>query len=234
MKHHDNITLQSAAANARRALRRALALLPLALMALALGLASCSEATDETEEYPDWRNTNTAYWNNLYTQAQQRIAAGDTTWKIYKSWSIPDTLRTDNTYSIIVHVLKEGTGSGSPLYTDSVRVHYKGRLLPSASYPNGREFDSSWNKATSTATAAPAQFAVAGLYDGFATALQRMHIGDEWEVYMAWPLGAGTKGNAAIPAYSVLTFDINLVAYFRAGTPVPNFHAKRGTDWVSE
>ncbi len=204
-----------------------LRLLPLLLLAL-VGLASCSEESDDVEEFPNWEETNTTEWNTIYSTATQRIAAGDSSWKIFKSWSIEDTLETENTYYIVVHVNEEGTGSGCPLYTDSVRCHYKGHLLPSTSYPDGYEFDSSWGSATSTETAAPAQFVVSDLVDGFATALQNMHIGDDWEVYVPWPLGYGTTGSSSIPGYSVLIFDIQLVSYYRAGQDVPDFKAKEG------
>ena len=211
----------------------AFALLPFLFLA-ALFISSCSDSTDEVEEYPNWQSTNVAYWNETYASATQKIAAGDTSWKIYKSWNYEDTLHSENTSYIVVHVLNEGTGSGSPLYTDSVRVHYRGRLLPSTSYPNGYEFDSSWKNATSEDTAIPAQFLVSSLTDGFATALQHMKIGDEWEVYVPWTLAYGTSGTTAIPGYSVLIFTIKLVAYYRAGTEVPDTRATSVGTWVTE
>ncbi|MBM6992352.1 MAG: FKBP-type peptidyl-prolyl cis-trans isomerase [Prevotella sp.] len=208
-------------------------LLPFFLFSFLL-FTSCSEASDDVEEFPDWQNTNTTKWNSIYAQAAEKIAAGDTSWKIIKSWNYEDTLHSENTSYIVVHVIEEGTGSGSPLYTDSVRVNYKGSLLPSTSYPNGYEFDSSWDNATSDSTTAPAQLLVSSLSDGFATALQHMHIGDEWEVYVPWTLGYGTSGSGSIPGYSVLIFDIELLSYYRAGYDVPDFKAKAQRMWVTE
>ncbi len=202
-------------------------LLPLFLFTLLLSFASCSEESDDVEEFPNWQSTNEAYWDSLYTATQQKIAAGDTSWKIIRSWSLEEAQATANTDYIIVHVVTAGTGSGSPLYTDSVRVHYTGKLLPSTSYPTGYQFDSSYGKATSTATAAPAQFLVGGLVKGFATALQNMCIGDEWEVYIPYQLGYGTSGSSSIPGYSTLIFNIILVSYYRAGYDVPDFKAKQ-------
>jgi FKBP-type peptidyl-prolyl cis-trans isomerase FklB len=199
-----------------------------------LCFTSCSESDDTVEEYPDWQNYNSTQWNQIYADATQRIAAGDTSWKIIKNWSIEDSLHTENTAYIVVHVLNEGTGAGSPLYTDSVRVHYTGWLLPSTSYNTdgkGYMFDTSLPSGTTEETAAPAQFLVSGLTDGFATALQNMHIGDEWEVYVPWTLGYGTAGSSTIPGYSVLIFDIKLLSYYRAGYDVPDFKGKNG--WVT-
>lgn len=206
---------------------KALVALPLFLFAFLLLPVSCSEESDEVEEYPNWEKTNTDYWNTLYAETTERIAAGDTSWKILKKWSLPDTTHTANTQYVVVHVLNEGTGSGSPLYTDSVRVHYTGRLLPSTSYKNGYQFDSSFTDGSSAETSAPAQFLVSQLTDGFSTAVQHMHIGDKWEVYVPSDLGYGDSGSGSIiPGHSVLIFEIQLVSYYRAGTDVPDFQAK--------
>ena len=141
--------------------------------------ASCAENADKEDEFPHWQETNLKEWNSVYAQAKERAAAGDPAWKVIRSWNYEETQHGDNTQYIVAHVLKEGTGSGCPLYTDSVRVHYVGRLLPSASYPKGYEFDSSWKHASSMDMAVPAKFAVSALKAGFATALQHMHVGDE-------------------------------------------------------
>ena len=206
---------------------KALVALPLFLFAFLLLPVSCSVESDEVEEFPHWEKTNTDYWNNLYAETTQRIAAGDTDWKILKKWSLPDSLHTANTQYIIVHVLNVGSGSGSPLFTDSVRVHYTGHLLPSTSYENGYQFNTSFKNGATAETSAPAQFLVSQLTDGFATAVQHMHIGDKWEVYVPSDLGYGDTGNGgSIPGHSVLVFDIQLVSYYRAGTDVPDFQAK--------
>ncbi len=194
--------------------------------------ASCAENADKEDEFPHWQETNLKEWNSVYARAKECAAAGDPAWKVIRSWNYEETQHDDNTQYIVAHVLKEGTGSGCPLYTDSVRVHYAGRLLPSASYPKGYEFDSSWKHASSMDMAVPAKFAVSALKEGFATALQHMHVGDEWEVYMPWTLAYGGEGSGAIPAYSMLIFNIKLVSYYRPGAPVPDFKAKRG--WLVE
>ncbi|MGI6242717.1 MAG: FKBP-type peptidyl-prolyl cis-trans isomerase [Prevotella sp.] len=202
-------------------------LLPFYLLPFML-FTSCSESSDEVEEFADWENFNQKKWNSIFSQAQERVSAGDTSWKIIRSWNYEDAHPAENTSNIVVHVLNEGTGTGCPLYTDSVLVHYTGRLMESPSYPDGYQFDSSMGSSTSTETAVPAQFLVSSLTDGFATAVQNMHIGDEWEVYIPWTLGYGSVGTTMIPAYSVLVFTIKLQAYYRAGEPVPDFKAKAG------
>ncbi len=193
-----------------------------------MGLASCSENDDTEEEYPNWQVTNTKYFSNLKDSVSKLVAAGDTAeWNIYKIWSQTDYKAGDKSDSvIIVHKLKNGTGSGCPIYTDSVRVHYGGKLLPSTSYPSGYKFAQSYSTSLSdydVTTCIPAKLAVSGVIDGFSTALQRMHIGDRWIVYMPYQLGYGTSGSTSIPGYSVLIYDMQLAAYYRAGQIVPSW-----------
>ena len=197
----------------------------LALLILPLLWTSCSEETDTVEEFPNWQARNTAYWDSLYTNTQAKIAAGDTSWKIIKNWSLQDSIASPNTDYIIVHVDEAGTGSGCPLYTDSVRVHYYGKLLPSTSYPAGYQFASSMSADYNPATSLPATFAVNALTDGFATALQNMHIGDNWTVYVPYTLAYGSTGTTGIPGYSTLIFKIILVAYARADGNLPSLNA---------
>lgn len=215
----------------RRPLLVALAL----LLCLTAGLlASCSESDDSVEEFANWQQTNETYWNQVYSRATDSIQAGSKNWKIIKTYSLEDTLTTVNTNCIVVHVEKAGTGSGCPLYTDSVRCHYIGHLVPSPSYPNGYRFDGSVQEGVSVEQSVPASFYVAGLTDGFATALQHMHIGDEWTVYVPYPLAYGTTASGSIPAYSNLIFYIKLVAYYRAGTAMPSVGAKVSPGWTME
>jgi FKBP-type peptidyl-prolyl cis-trans isomerase FklB len=190
------------------------------LMAVAL-FVSCGENDDKEEEFPHWQKTNTAYFNNLFATTKSAIESGDTSWKLIKSWSIPED--NENFTSapedyIVVKVLETGTGSGCPLYTDNAWVHYQGRLLPSTSYANGYVFDQSFYGTFNENTAVPAKLTVSGTVAGFATALQKMHIGDRWLVYIPYQLGYGEKiANDVIPAFSTLIFDIKLVAYARQG-----------------
>lgn len=196
------------------------------LLAMPLLFTACSETNETQEEYPDWKNKNQTYWNKLYTETRRHATAGYTSWKLLKSYSIEDSLSVPNTSYIVVHVKQAGTGSGCPISSDSVSVRYTGQLLPSTSYPSGLVFDTTSPAGTTDATAGVAHMAVSKLTDGFATALQHMHIGDKWDVYVPWTLAYGTKDYKTIPAYSVLKFEITLLAYARAGAPLPRFRAR--------
>ena len=187
-----------------------------ALMAVfTTGLVSCSESSDEVEEFPDWQNTNEKYFDSKYSEVKALVDAGNTEWKILRSWSLEDNVATHSYDHVLVDVLEKGNGSGCPLYTDSVEVHYSGRLLPSTSYPEGYEFDKSWTGEFNDSTALPRRFAVSGVVVGFSTALQNMHIGDKWRIYIPHQLGYGSLTNPGA-AYSTLIFEVELKAYYRA------------------
>ncbi|GAB6976479.1 FKBP-type peptidyl-prolyl cis-trans isomerase [Prevotella falsenii] len=198
-------------------------------------LSSCSEDEKENEEFANWKSKNTTYWTDLYNTTMQKIANGDTSWKLFLNYTYQGQTSNEGLTNyppenyIIVHELEKGTGSGTPLFTDSVLVHYQGRLIPSLTYTAGLVFDSSWGGnglVFNPKTSRPAQLLVGGakggVVDGFATALQKMHIGDHWVVYIPYQLGYGTTANRAIPAYSNLIFDLRLHSYYRAGTKVPD------------
>lgn len=181
---------------------------------LCAGLASCSETDTDEEEFPDWKKTNEEYFDKAYNDAKA-LSATSGTCKVIRSWSLNDDKATHSYDHIIVNVLNEGHGSGCPLYTDSVKVHYSGRLLPSKNYPEGYLFDQSWTGDYNLDTMVPSKFAVAGTVTGFATALQQMHIGDRWQVIIPYQLGYDSSDKPGA-AYSTLVFDVTLVAYYRA------------------
>lgn len=192
-------------------------------------MCSCSESDDAVEEYPDWQNKNETYFTDLYWKTKAKVDSGDSSWKIIRNWSMPldnkDFSYTEKPVDcIVVHVEKSGQSeNGSPLHTDKVRVHYSGKLIPSASYAGGYVFDKSFYDTFNEETATPAELAVKDVVDGFSTALQNMQIGDKWTVYIPYQLGYGTKAQSAIPAYSTLIFDITLVSFYRPGAEVPDY-----------
>lgn len=195
-------------------------------------VTSCSESEEESHELDNWQERNEVYFRDVYEQA---VAADDTTaWRLIRNWSYVEEAATDTDDYIVVEVLETGTGSGHPMYSDSVYVHYSGRLIPSDSYPDGYNFDSSYSGEFSTETALPTKFAVNALIDGFTTALLNMNIGDYWRVYVPYNLGYGTTTSNSIPGYSTLIFEIYLVAYYRVGVTVPVWKVKGLDDYFPE
>ena len=205
-------------------------------MMLSAGLfTSCTENDDTVEEYANWQSKNETYWDNLYTTTQQKIKGGDTSWKIILNYTFQNQKQTTGsalTYRpenyIIAHVEQAGTGTTSPLYSDSVSMHYMGRLIPSTTYTSGLIFDKSWSSNQfNTATSRPvhsyigltydAEGKPTSLVDGFTTALMSMHRGDHWTVYIPYQLGYGEKSSGVVPAYSTLIFDLRLNDFSHPG-----------------
>ena len=181
-----------------------------------LALASCKEEDDAVEEYANWQETNDAYFSRLVWEVQQGFSSLPQQWVLIPCYTMPEVGYTLNYYDYVVaEKLEQGSGTTSPLLTDSVEVHYSGRLLPSASYPKGYQFDSSYAGTFDPVLATPSKFAVLGVVKGFSTALMNMHRGDHWRIYIPYQLAYGATARTAVPAYSTLIFDLRLEDFWR-------------------
>lgn len=182
-----------------------------------LSFSSCEEKSAESE-YSNWENRNNAYVDSIAKVAKTNA---DGTWSIIKAYTLGDSTELyngQNNRFIYVKKLEKGVGTQRPLYGDSVRVHYFGRLIPSKTYPQGYNFDKSYLGDTlSSKTDVPALLSVANTVVGFSTALQNMVVGDRWIVYVPYDLGYGTTDQSSIPAYSTLIFEMKLARIYRKG-----------------
>lgn len=100
---------------------------------------------------------------------------------------------------IYYKVLETGTGTVSPTVRSIVTVHYKGSLI------NGRVFDNSYERSC------PEAFRLSDVIDGWQLALQRMHVGDKWIIYIPYTMGYGNRASGPIPAFSTLIFEVELL-----------------------
>jgi len=186
-----------------------------------VSLTSCSETDDEQTEFANWQNRCDSYFSTIYSKAKSANASGDSSWKIIRAYTKSDTVTAIKNF-IVAKVITEGTGTETPLFTDSVKIHYRGYLMPSASYntvvkeygsdlPVGYKFDSSWTGDYNINTMSPYSGTPSSFIIGFSTALQNMHIGDRWLVYIPYSLGYGSAAQTNIPSYSTLIFDITLI-----------------------
>lgn len=199
---------------------------------------ACDENEATFDKYESWQQRNKVYFEQVADTARRAIAAakaeyGDQweqycDWRMYQAYTKPVT--TKLTDSICVKVLETGTGKGCPLYTDTVRVHYRGTLMPTKDIINGKDtvvqdvFDYSFVPPLDLNLAFPKLFGVSGTIAGFGTALQYMHCGDRWMVYIPETLGYGSTAPNKIPAYSTIMFDVTLVDYFYPGEGIPDWH----------
>ena len=96
-------------------------------------------------------------------------------------------------------ILKEGTGD-HPLPTDTVLVHYEGRL------ENGTVFDSSYQRRQ------PAPFRLDQVIPGWTEGLQLMKKGGKARFVVPPSLAYGDRDmGGVIPPNSTLTFDVELL-----------------------
>jgi len=96
-------------------------------------------------------------------------------------------------------ILREGDGP-RPGPKDTVTVHYRGTL------PDGTVFDSSYQRGN------PATFPVDGVIAGWTEALQMMHKGAKWKLYIPPDLAYGERGAGdKIGANQLLIFEVELL-----------------------
>lgn len=111
--------------------------------------------------------------------------------------SLPDGLQ--------YKVLSSGPAGGpSPKPEDIIKVHYEGALT------NGQVFDSSFERKK------PLVMPLANLVPAWMEALPRMHVGDEWMLYVPPELGYGPEGQGPIPPNAVLVFRVKLLGMLSA------------------
>lgn len=97
-------------------------------------------------------------------------------------------------------VIQAGPGTGaSPKPHNVISCHYTGRTI------DGKCFDTSLGSY-------PLAIRLRELIPGWIIALQQMHPGDKWELYIPSDMGYGKFSQPGIPANSTLIFEIELIA----------------------
>ncbi len=194
-------------------------LMPLCLLTV-VPLISCEEDDDDDEdtsaEYENWQQRN---------DEMLELWAADPELQKYKNYALNESATAGNSDCIYVEVLEKGKGTETPMLTDTVRIAYRGRLIPSKTYPEGFVFDQSylndfrWETAYATSGS--------GWIAGIQTALLRMHVGDRWLIHVPYQLGyGGSTSNSSIPAYSNLVFDVALYDIWHPGETRPPFKVR--------
>jgi len=100
---------------------------------------------------------------------------------------------------LVYRSLKEGDGP-SPAASDKVRVHYRG------TFPDGREFDSSYSRNE------PAEFPLDKVIKCWTEGVQRMKVGGKAKLTCPAPIAYGEKGaGGVIPPNATLQFEVELL-----------------------
>merc|ERR1711991_137708 len=97
-------------------------------------------------------------------------------------------------------VIKKGDGNKSPKVSTPCECHYAGKLI------DGTEFDSSYKRGQ------PATFAPNQVIKGWTEAMQMMHEGDHWQLFIPSELAYGDGGRGPIiKGGDVLIFDLEMI-----------------------
>lgn len=157
---------------------------------LLTALVSCNNDDEEN----DRRDNNLAFLNRIKEQPGIR-ELGDSV------MGYPN---------IFYKIIEESNSLERPVIGNIVTIDYQGWLYSDTvsmdTYVNGtllekNTFDSGANRS----------FKVGSNIEGFDLILQHMPLGSKWRVFIPYNLGYGSSGNASIPSYSTLIFDIKLL-----------------------
>jgi FKBP-type peptidyl-prolyl cis-trans isomerase FkpA len=101
---------------------------------------------------------------------------------------------------LVYRSLKDGAGK-SPAATDKVKVHYKG------SFPDGREFDSSYKRGE------PTEFPLNNVIACWTEGVQLMKTGGKAKLTCPSAIAYGQRGaGGVIPPNATLVFEVELLA----------------------
>ena len=184
-------------------------------MTVSFAVSACEETDGTVDPYQDWEERNARYIDSIASVARANQGEAVRQWKIIHTYKYPQqgiTMGDVDEY-VYCKVLEVGNGD-TPLYTDSVSVHYRGWLIP---LYDGQivTFDQSYQGALNEDEAVPVSFVTSGLVTGWTTALQEMKVGDRWELYVPQELGYGESGYGSVPEFATLIFDMKLVGVKR-------------------
>ena len=102
-----------------------------------------------------------------------------------------------------------------PQSQDTVKVHYVGTLL------DGTKFDSSIDRGE------PIEFPLNQVIKGWTEGVQLMSVGSKYKFYVPYNLGYGDQGaGGAIPPYSTLVFEVELLGFKTFKEPAPVIEIK--------
>lgn len=105
-------------------------------------------------------------------------------------------------------IIQPGDGA-YPKPTETVRVHYTGRLV------DGSVFDSSVERGS------PAEFGLNQVIPGWTEGIQKVNKGGKIKLYVPPDLAYGDDGRPGIPPGSTLIFEVELLDIMPAGAAAP-------------
>ncbi len=193
----------------------------------AVGVSSCEESDNTWDPYYNWKTRNAEWYERVADTARTAIAQArhlyGEEWEKHCEWRMYRNLMRspegDATLadSICCRIVQRGTGTESPMGTDTVSVSFRGWIMETEYEQEDGSlqkqmaiFTQTYYGEYNSQTAPPQEMAISALTKGFSTALQYMVEGDDWLVYIPNELAYKGEASTAVPAYSTLLFRIHL------------------------
>lgn len=132
---------------------------------------------------------------------------------IQKTYKIEDPEKTSS--GLLFKKLVDNPAGALVSADAPVLVNYIGRLSYNYLRPvasGGNVYDAVFGSGTLGTPTAPFILSLNNLIPGFTEALKKMRVGEKAAVIIPYSLGYGTAGNATIPGYSPLYFEISVIA----------------------
>lgn len=169
----------------------------------AAGIASVYEGTKPEMSYDEAKRTVQAFFTRLEAEMQEASKKAGAENRAKGEAFLAENAKREGVKvtasGLQYEVLKSGNGA-QPKASDRVEVHYTGKLI------DGKVFDSSIERGV------PATFGVTQVIPGWVEALQLMHEGDEWRLYIPSDLAYGPAGaGGLIGPDTTLIFDVQLL-----------------------
>jgi FKBP-type peptidyl-prolyl cis-trans isomerase FklB len=180
-----------------------------------LFLFTACEETVEIGKYDNWQARNESFIDSLQ--------------QVYDAKTDPELLSVidsrDKNQRIFFKKLPGSTikENKSPFLTDSVNTFYRGMLINEKVFAKASSpkyyttlykeldvFDYNFSGDAPSEFDNPTTFKVSTVVNGWIEMLQRMKVGERWEIYIPWRSAYGSETYQMIPGYSVLIFDVRL------------------------
>ena len=184
----------------------------LLLTATLFSLISCGE-TKEFDDHANWKSRNSDFISQIAAKCSDKTPETASVGQLFRllSYKLDPEQEWDNSSYVYCEILDKGVDTLSPYFSDSIRINYRVRLIPTDYYPEGQIVDRSFMTSDLNPTVnVPSSHKVSSLIEGVSTAIMHMHVGDFWKLYVPYGLAYGSNEKNDIPSYSALIFEINL------------------------
>lgn len=191
---------------------------------LSVGFAACDEV-EEVGEYDNWEPRNTAFIDSIHALAASRLLPLNAAQEEADKFEPGEMFGLETTASttagkqyVYCKKIVKNTAGAVPVYTNTVETHYYGTLITGDSFQGTFEGYGATDRGVldaetkaPTAFDSPRQFSVSGAYwgTGWVSALQYMHVGERWMLYIPYQSGYGT-GTSSLLENSAFTYDLQL------------------------